>query len=187
MNFQPPRSFSLDSMPPLDAAVDRGFKPYEDNATHGSRPVAKKRVLAMASGGGHFIQLLRLRPAWEGHDVTYATVYADSAADVTPAPLLTFRDVSRADWWRLPLVAWDMAKILATVRPHVIVTTGAMPPLVAIGLARLFGIKTIFIDSIANSEVMSGSGRMAGRVASQALTQWPLLARDGVDHWGSVL
>ena len=147
----------------------------------------RKRVLAIASGGGHFIQLLRLRPAWEGHDVTYATVYAASAPDVAPARLLTFRDVSRADWWRLPLVAWDMAAILLRVRPQVIVTTGAMPPLVIIGWARLFGIRTLFIDSVANSEVMSGSGRLAGSVADQTLTQWPQLAGGGIDHWGSVL
>ena len=101
-----------------------------------------KRILAIASGGGHFVQLLRLRPAWEGHDVTYATVHAASAVDVAPARLLTFRDVSRADWWRLPLAVWDAARILLTVRPQVIVTTGALPPLVLLALAKPFGLRT---------------------------------------------
>ena len=32
-----------------------------------------RRVLAVASGGGHWIQLLRLSPAWEGCAVTYVT------------------------------------------------------------------------------------------------------------------
>ncbi len=149
--------------------------------------MAKKRVLAIASGGGHFIQLLRLSPAWEGHDVTFATVFADSASEVAPARLLTFHDVSRKDWWRLPLVALDMLSILVRVRPQVIVTTGAMPPLVAVGLARFAGIKTLFIDSIANSEVLSGSGRLASRFADRALTQWPQLATGDIEHWGSVI
>ena len=149
--------------------------------------MARKRVLAIASGGGHFVQLLRLRPAWDGHDVTYATVHAASAADVAPARLLTFRDASRADWWRLPLVVWDMTAILLRVRPQVIVTTGAMPPLVLLGLARLAGIRTLWVDSIANSEVLSGSGRLAGKVASRVVTQWPALADGDVAHWGSVL
>ncbi|MBC7521607.1 MAG: hypothetical protein H7268_11030 [Sandarakinorhabdus sp.] len=146
-----------------------------------------KRVLALASGGGHFVQLLRLRPAWGGHDVTYATVHAASAADVAPAPLLTFRDVSRADWWRLPQTLWDVAAILLRVRPQVIITTGALPGLTALVLARPFGVRTLWIDSIANSEELSGSGHQAGKVATAVVTQWPALAEPGIDHWGSVL
>lgn len=147
----------------------------------------RKRILAIASGGGHFVQLLRLRPAWDAHDVTYATVHAASAVDVAPAPLLTFRDVSRADWWRLPLTLWDITAILIKTRPQVIITTGALPPLLALLLARPFGIRTLWVDSIANSETLSGSGRLAGRLASAVVTQWPELATPRVEHWGSVL
>jgi UDP-N-acetylglucosamine:LPS N-acetylglucosamine transferase len=153
----------------------------------GAAVIKPKRILAIASGGGHFVQLLRLRPAWQGHDVTYATVHAASAVDVAPAPLLTFRDVSRADWWRLPLTALDAVRILLKVRPQVIITTGALPPLVVLALAKLFGIRTLWVDSIANSEVLSGSGRHAGKFATQVVTQWPQLAEPGVDYWGSVL
>lgn len=145
------------------------------------------RILAIASGGGHWVQLLRLRPAWDGCDVTYATVHADSAADVAPAPLLTFPDASRKDWWRLPGVAARMAAIVARVRPQVVVTTGAAPPLFALLFARALGARTLWLDSIANGEVLSSSGELARRVATTRLTQWPDLAKDGVSHWGSVL
>jgi UDP-N-acetylglucosamine:LPS N-acetylglucosamine transferase len=146
-----------------------------------------KRILAIASGGGHFVQLLRLRPAWEGQLITYATVHGASATDVAPMALLTFRDVSRADWWRLPLTVFDILVILARVRPQVIVTTGALPGLVALALAVPFGVRTLWVDSIANSEVLSGSGGQAGKVATRVLTQWPLLAQPNVEYWGSVL
>jgi hypothetical protein len=43
------------------------------------------------------------------------------------------------------------------------------------------------VDSIANSEILSGSGGQAARVCSQVLTQWPHLAAGRVEHWGSVL
>ncbi len=128
-----------------------------------------------------------MKAAWAGHDVTWATVHADSAADVAPDRLVTFRDVSRKDWWRLPLVVLDMAALLIRVRPQVIVSTGALPPLVAMALARPFGVRTLWIDSIANSEIVSGSGRLATKVARQVVTQWPGLAGDGIEHWGSVL
>jgi UDP-N-acetylglucosamine:LPS N-acetylglucosamine transferase len=149
--------------------------------------LSPKTILAIASGGGHFVQLLRLREAWAGHHVTYATVHAEQAAEVAPAPLLTFRDVSRADIWRLPLTLIDIIRILLKVRPDVIITTGALPPFVALALAKPFGVRTLWIDSIANSEVLSGSGEQAGKVATQVITQWPGLAKDGVDYWGSVL
>jgi len=147
----------------------------------------KKRVLAMASGGGHFVQLLRLRPAFAGHEVHFATVHAASGAEVEGAPFHVFRDVSRADWWRLPLTFLDVALILLKVRPDIIITTGALPPLLALLLVRPFAVKTLWIDSIANSECLSGSGQLARKLASQTLTQWPGLAEQGVDHWGSVL
>lgn len=146
-----------------------------------------KRVLAIASGGGHFIQLMRLSPAWDGHDVSIATVDPTSRALVGDVPFFTFRDVSRADWWRVPLATLDIARILLSVRPQVIITTGALPGLIAAALARPFGCKSLWVDSIANSEMLSGSGKQAGRACSQVVTQWPHLATDTVEHWGSVL
>lgn len=146
-----------------------------------------KRVLAIASGGGHFIQLMRLQPAWAGHQVSVATVDPSTRALAGDVPFYTFRDVSRADWWNIPAAALDIARILIAVRPQVIITTGALPGLIAAALGRPFGIRSLWVDSIANSEVLSGSGAQAGRVCSQVVTQWPHLATGKVDHWGSVL
>ena len=147
----------------------------------------RTRVLAIASGGGHWVQLLRLRPAFEGCDVSYATVHADSHVDVPGSPLFTFRDASRKDWWNFGAVAFQLAKVFAKVRPDVVVTTGAMPPLAAIVLGRLAGARTLWIDSIANSERLSSSGKIARRLAHQTVTQWPGLATSDVPCWGSVL
>ena len=60
--------------------------------------------------------------------------------------------------------------------------------LIALALGRLFGARTLWVDSIANSERLSGSGEIARRFAHQVITQWPDLAH-GNDpaYWGSVL
>lgn len=150
--------------------------------------MAERRVLAIASGGGHWVQLLRLRPAFEGCDVSFATVHADSAADLAPgARLFTFRDASRKDWWNFFAAGLQIAGIVLRVRPHVVVTTGAMPPLAALILGRLIGARTLWVDSVANSEELSGSGRIARRFAHQVVTQWPQLATSETPCWGSVL
>ncbi|MCX7888540.1 MAG: UDP-N-acetylglucosamine transferase subunit ALG14 [Rhodobacteraceae bacterium] len=147
--------------------------------------------MAIASGGGHWVQLMRLRPAWEGLDVFYVSLDPSSAVDVPGHRYYTIRDASRKQKWAFLLVAASLLRILLRERPAVVITTGSAPALVAIVLARkLFGARTIWIDSIANAERLSTSGQKAGAVADVWLTQWPELARGEGRHpefWGAVL
>jgi UDP-N-acetylglucosamine:LPS N-acetylglucosamine transferase len=146
------------------------------------------RVLAIASGGGHWVQLLRLRPAWDGCAVAYATVHAASAGEVPGARFFSFVDASRAHPFSFAKVLFQMIGIVARVRPQVIVTTGSAPALLAILLGRLIGARTLWIDSIANSERMSSSGEIGRKIAHQCVTQWPqLVASPRPGYWGSVL
>ena len=148
----------------------------------------QRRILAVASGGGHWIQLLRLRPAFSGLNVTYATVDATSRGDVQPAPFYRFPDANRSQKLRLALLLTRLAWILLRVRPHVIVTTGAAPGYLAIRIGKMFGAKSLFLDSMANAERLSLSANLAERHADLLLTQWPHLAKqDGAQFRGSVV
>ena len=49
-------------------------------------PRRPTRILAVSSGGGHWVQMLRLRPAFAGAEVHFASVAPSSAAMVAPAP-----------------------------------------------------------------------------------------------------
>lgn len=155
-------------------------------------PTPRLRVLAVASGGGHWIQLRRLRPAWEGMAVTYLTTvagYAEAVAGDPGAPgFIVVTDGNR--WQKLRLlrqmleVAWAVLKL----RPHAVVTTGAAPGYFALRLGRLLGARTIWVDSMANAEELSLSGRQAGPHAHLFLTQWEHLARpEGPQYKGAVL
>jgi hypothetical protein len=159
-----------------------------------------RRVLAVASGGGHWIQLRRLRPAWAGCAVTYVTtrpgyrdeIARDAAAAVVAAaagqgaegetpegPPPRFFAVPDANRWQpLRLVAQVAAIgwIVLRTRPHAVVTTGAAPGYFAVRLGRLLGARTVWVDSIANAEELSLSGRRAGPHADLWLTQWEHLA-----------
>lgn len=147
----------------------------------------RKKLLAVASGGGHWVQLLRLRPAFEGADVEFMSTNSAYAKDVGGR----LHAVTDANLWnKLALlkmfaeVAWVMLK----VRPDVVVTTGAAPGFAAIFFGRLLGARTVWIDSIANSEELSNSGKKVRRWASAWVTQWRhLAADDGPAYWGAVL
>lgn len=146
------------------------------------------RVLAVASGGGHWIQLLRLRSALEGYDVAFATTLAGYRDDVGAHRFHVFPDASRSDRLRFARMAASIALLLLRERPDVIVSTGAAPGLLALALGQRLGARTIWLDSIANAEELSLSGRMAARHADLWLTQWPHLARpDGPHFIGAVL
>lgn len=152
-------------------------------------PLARRqRVLAVASGGGHWVQLLRLRPAFGDCDVTWVTVSDDYRSDVGPAPFLTVPDATR--WNRIGLLhlAFRIAWIVIKVRPDVVVTTGAAPGFFACFVGRLIGRRTAWIDSMANVNELSMSGRAAGRWSDLWLTQWERLSTEqGPQYRGAVL
>jgi UDP-N-acetylglucosamine:LPS N-acetylglucosamine transferase len=148
-----------------------------------------KRVLAIASGGGHWVQMRRLVPAFAEFDVAYVSVFPDYAEQVPGHRFYTVTDVSRISLLKLVALVPQFSAILMRERPDVVITTGSAPGLVGIALAKvLTRAKTIWIDSIANSEQMSSSGRRARMFADHWLTQWPQLASaKGPSYWGAVL
>jgi exopolysaccharide biosynthesis glucuronosyltransferase PssD len=148
-----------------------------------------RKVMAIASGGGHWVQMRRIIPAFAGVKVFYVSVDPTSAADVPGCTYYAIRNVSRRDRLGFAVLLGQLLRILGRERPDVVITTGAAPGLVALALAKaLLGARTIWIDSIANIERLSSSGQQARRVADVWLTQWQHLARSGgPDCWGAVL
>jgi hypothetical protein len=147
-----------------------------------------KRILAVASGGGHWIELLRLRPAFDGCSVTYVTVQRDYQDDVAGCRFHVVNDATRWSKIAVAMSALRMALIVFRERPDVVITTGAAPGYFAIRFGRMLGAKTIWLDSIANVDELSMGGQMAGRYATLWLTQWPHLAREGGPQFaGAVL
>jgi UDP-N-acetylglucosamine:LPS N-acetylglucosamine transferase len=147
------------------------------------------KILAISSGGGHWTQMLRLKPAFNGLDVAYVSVQPSYAEQVPQCRFYAVRDVNRWDRWGYFILIAQITRILMAERPRVVVTTGAAPGLVALVLSKLLlRSKTMWIDSIANSEKMSSSGTQARHFADAWLTQWPALQRPvGPSYWGSVL
>ena len=139
----------------------------------------RKTILALSSGGGHWVELLRLRPAFEGHHVVYATVSEIYRAQVMGAPFRVIRDATRWDKMGALRCALSVFSLLVEERPDVVITTGALPGFFGVLFGRRLGARTIWVDSLANVEELSLSGQKAGRHSHLWLTQWPELARDG--------
>lgn len=161
----------------------------EDHSAGGSRRAsAKPRLLAVASGGGHWVQLLRLRPAFEGCDVTFVTVNHAYRQDIGTERFRVVNDATRWNKVGLVKMAVKLAWIVITVRPHVVVSTGAAPGYFAIRLARVLGARALWLDSIANVEHVSMTCELVAKHADLRLTQWEHLATpDGPKFEGAVI
>ena len=140
---------------------------------------ARPRVLAVASGGGHWVQLRRLWPAFEACDLAVVTVSSAYGAQAHGARFYVVNDATRWNKWAVLIMALRMARVLLVERPDVVVSTGAAPGYVAVRLGKWLGARTVWIDSIANVERLSASGQRAGACSDLWLTQWPHLAAAG--------
>jgi UDP-N-acetylglucosamine:LPS N-acetylglucosamine transferase len=151
-------------------------------------PPRRRKVLAVASGGGHWVELRRLRAAFAGLEVVYASTDPSAAAGLG-ARHYAIRNVTRRDRWGFAVTLAQLLRVLVRERPDVVVTTGAAPGFLALAAAKLlFGARTIWIDSIASAETLSLSARLARPVADAWLVQWAHLARtEGPEFWGAVV
>jgi UDP-N-acetylglucosamine:LPS N-acetylglucosamine transferase len=148
----------------------------------------RRKVLAISSSGGHWVQLQRLRPAWAGCDVTYATTRPAYASEVKEGRFVLVPDCNRNHPLRVVKTILALMVLFVRLRPDVVISTGAAPGYFAVALGRWFGARTVWIDSVANAEELSMSGRKVGKHAHLWITQWRHLANEaGPRYFGSVL
>lgn len=145
------------------------------------------KILAVASGGGHWIELLRLLPAFQHEEVIFASTKKCYEETVVGFQFHAIPDTNR-DKKLFSLYAFlKIFSVIKTVKPNVIISTGALPGLISLFIGKIFGMKTIWIDSIANVEELSFSGKVASKFADRTYTQWPDLASKNCLFHGNIL
>ena len=147
----------------------------------------KKTVLAVASMGGHWMQLLRIiRPLEKSLNVVYVSTHAKCAGMVDGGNFHQITDFNRWNFWKALLAMFQIVFVIAKEKPSCIVSTGAAPGLLTIIVGKLFFRNTIWIDSIANVEQLSCCGKIAKNIADYTYTQWPDLANAKVKYAGNI-
>jgi len=137
------------------------------------------KVLVVASIGGHWIQLLRLRPSFEVDGLIEPVYISTRNSFASMVPGRGFYSITEASRWnkfKLLVCFFEIIRIIKKEKPAVIITTGAAPGLVAIIAGKVLGVKAIWIDSVANVQELSMSGKFALRIADKVYTQWEHLS-----------
>lgn len=153
----------------------------------GGQERSKGALLAVSSGGGHWEELILLRPALLEFDPIFATTDQELSRREGLDRFHVLPDANRDAPLRAIHCLLASFALIRRLRPKVVVTTGALPGLFCLIAARAMGARTIWIDSIANSDKPSLSGRCAQPFAHEWFTQWPHLAGEGRRFDGALL
>lgn len=145
-------------------------------------------MLAAASGGGHWEQLMLLRPTLAHYDIRFATTEPAVAAQHGIGDVDSLPDCNQNKPVQSALCAFKAFWIVIRHRPHVILSTGAAPGFFCLLAGRLTGARTLWIDSVANGEELSMCGKLSKRIAHECWTQWEhLAAGQKPRYFGAVL
>ncbi len=133
-----------------------------------------RRAILVCSPGGHLQQMLALRPAWEGLEVSWATLPgADSQViladeDVVFAHGPTNRSLRRLR--RNLVLAW---RVVRERRPDVILSTVAALAVAFFLVGRLRGVRLVYVESLTRTKGLSLTGRLVAPLADEVFVQWP--------------
>lgn len=148
------------------------------------------KVCVVASAGGHLLQLLKLAESWQEYEVFYVSTLESVTQKLQKLGCFyIIGECNREHPYLAALVFMNCIKIILKENPDVIISTGAAPPCILCLIGKLFGIKIVWIDSIANVERLSLSGRIVRPFADLFLTQWPELADryNNVEYVGTII
>ena len=129
-----------------------------------------------ASSGGHYEQILMLKPLMKQYDsfiVTEKTKYLANKQDVKTYYL---SQVNRRELVFLPRMFVNCIKsfwIITKERPDVVICTGVLAMIPLCLFVKLFGGKLIYIESFAKVTSGTLTGKFLYHFADRFYVQWP--------------
>lgn len=137
------------------------------------------KVMFISSTGGHLSELLQLKPLIDKYDsyiITEKTKSNLSLKDKFPNKVGYLVYGTKRKFITYPFkLLYNSLKSLyyyIKIRPKVIITTGTHTagPMCCIG--KIFGSKIIYIETLANSNTKTSTGRLIYHFADLFIVQW---------------
>ena len=136
----------------------------------------KKKLCFSASSGGHFEQILMLKPLMDQYDSFIMTEKTAYTTPVENQKIYYLHQTNRKKWdFPIDMLknAWISLRAFLKERPDVVITTGVMASIPIGLLAKMFGKKLIYIESFAMVDAPTRTGKLMYRFADQFYVQWP--------------
>jgi len=135
----------------------------------------KKKICFAASSGGHYEQILMLKPLMEKYDSFLLTERTDYNAEVKGVRTYFLRQVNRKEKMFISVMLLNTLRtifIYAKERPDVVITTGVLAVLPMCLLSKLMRKKLIYIESFAKVNTPYESGKLLYKYADRFYVQW---------------
>ena len=134
-------------------------------------------IALVCSSGGHLRELYALRSSWEGREHFWVTFPTPDAVGLLSGEtsLWAFHPTNRS-LFNLVRNTFLALRILRRERPALVVSTGAGVGVPFLLVAKIFGIPTLFIESLTRVKNLSLTGRLVYPWVDRFLVQWEELA-----------
>ncbi len=133
-----------------------------------------------ASSGGHFEQLMMLKPLMEKYDsfvMTEETLYKS----INEAQRQYYlKQVNRKEWKFIPNMCVNLFRSLRIYykeKPDVVICTGVLAMIPMCLIAKLMRKKLIYIESFAKVTSPTETGKLMYRFADQFYVQWETMLK----------
>lgn len=134
----------------------------------------KIKIALVCSHGGHLNEMLQLTEAIAGHDWFFFCYDADTTRRLPRAYLIPNMANNPVEFIKNLFRACSM---LRKERPDLIVSTGAEIALPVMFVAKLFRIKSLYVECGAQVFHPSFTGRIMYWLADEFYVQWPELLK----------
>lgn len=134
------------------------------------------KLLLISSTGGHFNALCQLAPFWSQHDRTWVTFKSATTERflANESVRWAFGPTNR----NIPNLLRNLKLAVSVIcgdRPDMVVSTGAGVAVPFIFLAKMMGIKTVFIESFTRVDDLSLSAKLVLPFIDTLYVQWEQL------------
>ncbi len=134
----------------------------------------KNKICFAASSGGHFEQLMMLKPLMEKYDsfiVTEKTNYNSSEVQKT----YYMKQVNRREFLFIFKMFFNLIKsfgIFFKEKPDVVICTGVLAVIPICIISKIFRKKLIYIESFAKVTSPTETGKLMYKYADKFYVQW---------------
>lgn len=137
------------------------------------------KICFAASSGGHFEQILMLKPLMDRYDSFVVTERTSYKTIVKNEKMYYLHQVNRKEktiLLEMILNIFLSLWIFIKERPDMVITTGVLAMIPMSLLAKICGKKLIYIESFAKVTSASATGKLLYKIADQFYVQWkPML------------
>jgi UDP-N-acetylglucosamine:LPS N-acetylglucosamine transferase len=132
------------------------------------------KLLLVCNPGGHFSTMMSLKKFWSAHEREWVTYRHFDTERLEGREIVHWVIKQEArEFWRACVNSVHALQIVHKSRPDLILSTGAGLAVPFVVAGKLFGIQTVFIESISRAYELSLSGKILYNLVDELYVQWP--------------